>query len=71
MQLDVIFGMLLYNFVMYFIILTKGTTLFANGVNEIETVDQAASTLIQVAVKSDYFLFAIGDMGQVFWPFLS
>nr|MBA4168248.1 divalent metal cation transporter [Chitinophagaceae bacterium] len=66
MQLDVNFGMLLSNLVMFFIILATGTALFSNGIHQIDTVEQAASALQPVAGKASYFLFAIGVIGTGF-----
>lgn len=63
MQMDVNFGMLLSNMVMYFIILATGTALFGNGITKIETVEQAAKALEPVAGKASYLLFAVGVIG--------
>lgn len=63
MQLDVNFGMLLSNVVMFFIILATGTAIYGHGVTQIETVEQAAKALEPVAGKASYFLFAIGVVG--------
>ena len=66
MELDVNFGMLLSNLVMFFIILATGTALFSNGIHHIETVEQAAKALEPVAGKASYFLFALGVLGTGF-----
>lgn len=66
MQMDVNFGMLLSNMVMYFIILATGTALFGNGTNDIETVEEAARALEPVAGKASYLLFALGVIGTGF-----
>jgi NRAMP (natural resistance-associated macrophage protein)-like metal ion transporter len=66
MQLDVNFGMLLSNVVMFFIILATGTAIFGNGTTQIETVEQAAKALQPVAGKASYFLFAVGVIGTGF-----
>lgn len=66
MQLDVNFGMFLSTVVMFFIILAAGTALFATGVHQIDTVEQAAKALEPVAGKASYLLFAIGVMGTGF-----
>jgi NRAMP (natural resistance-associated macrophage protein)-like metal ion transporter len=66
MQLDVNIGMLLSNMVMFFIILATGTALFSSGVNQIDTVEQAAKALQPVAGNASYFLFAIGVIGTGF-----
>ena len=63
MQLDVNFGMLLSNLVMYFIILATGTALFSNGITQIDTVEQAAKALEPVAGKASYLLFTTGVIG--------
>lgn len=66
MQLDVNLGMLLSNMVMFFIILATGTALFANGITEINTVEQAAKALEPVAGKASYLIFTIGVIGTGF-----
>ena len=63
MKLDVNFGMLFSNLVMFFIILTTGTVLFKAGIHQIDTVDQAAKALEPIAGKLTYLIFAIGVMG--------
>jgi NRAMP (natural resistance-associated macrophage protein)-like metal ion transporter len=63
MQVDVNLGMLFSNVVMFFIILTAGTVLFNNGVNNITSVDQAASALKPIAGNFAYGLFALGVFG--------
>ena len=63
MKLDVNFGMLFSNLVMFFIILTAGTVLFPNGIRNIETVEQAAAALKPIAGNIAYILFAIGIIG--------
>jgi Mn2+/Fe2+ NRAMP family transporter len=66
MELDVDFGMLFSNIVMFFIILTTGTVLFNGGIHQIDTVEQAAKALEPLAGKSAYLLFAIGVIGTGF-----
>jgi Mn2+/Fe2+ NRAMP family transporter len=66
MQMDVNFGMLLSNLVMFFIILATGTALFGNGTHQIDTVEQAAKALEPVAGKASYLLFALGVIGTGF-----
>ena len=66
MLLDVNFGMLLSNVVMFFIILATGTALFNHGIHQIDTVEQAAKGLEPVAGKASYFLFAVGVIGTGF-----
>ena len=63
MDLDVDFGMLFSNIVMFFIILTAGTVLHNGGIRQIDTVEQAAKALEPIAGKLAYQLFAIGVMG--------
>ena len=60
---DVDFGMLFSNIVMFFVILTSGTVLFNGGINNIETVEQAAMSLRPLAGDAAYLLFAIGVIG--------
>lgn len=66
MQMDVNFGMLLSNVVMFFIILATGTALNAHGINKIDTVEQAAKALEPVAGKASYIIFTIGVIGTGF-----
>ena len=63
MDMDVDFGMLFSNLVMYFIILTTGTVLFKGGITEINSVEQAAKALEPLAGKLSYLLFALGIIG--------
>jgi Mn2+/Fe2+ NRAMP family transporter len=66
MKLDVDFGMLFSNVVMFFIILTTGTVLFNAGIHQINTVEQAAKALEPLAGKASYYLFALGVIGTGF-----
>ena len=66
MKLDVNFGMLFSNLVMFFIILTTGTVLFKGGIHRIDTVEQAAKALEPLAGKAAYYLFALGVIGTGF-----
>jgi len=66
MDLDVDFGMLFSNIVMFFIILTAGTVLYNGGIHHIDTVEQAAKALEPIAGKLSYLLFAIGVIGTGF-----
>jgi NRAMP (natural resistance-associated macrophage protein)-like metal ion transporter len=66
MKMDVNVGMLLSNFVMFFIILATGTALFGSGRKEINTVQDAAKALEPVAGKASYLLFSIGVIGTGF-----
>ncbi len=63
MKLDVDFGMLFSNLVMFFIILTTGTVLFNGGIHQIDTVEQAAQALKPLAGNFAYLLFAAGVIG--------
>ncbi len=63
---DVDFGMTISGFVMYFIILTTGTVLFKGGVQQIDTVEQAAMALKPLAGQLAYLLFAVGVIGTGF-----
>jgi NRAMP (natural resistance-associated macrophage protein)-like metal ion transporter len=66
MAVDVDFGMLFSNLVMFFIILTAGTVLFNGGIHQIDTVEQAAKALEPIAGRLSYLLFAIGVIGTGF-----
>jgi Mn2+/Fe2+ NRAMP family transporter len=66
MKLDVDFGMLSSNVVMFFIILTTGTVLFSAGITQIDTVEQAAKALEPIAGKLAYIIFAVGVIGTGF-----
>lgn len=63
MKFDVNIGMLLSNLVMYFIILTTGTVLFGQGINDITTVEEAAKALEPLAGEFAYIIFSIGILG--------
>jgi Mn2+/Fe2+ NRAMP family transporter len=63
---DVDMGMFFSNLVTFFIILTTGTVLFNAGVNNIDTVEQAALALKPLAGQFSYLLFAIGIIGTGF-----
>ncbi len=60
---DTVIGMSFSNLIMYFIILTTGTTLYVNGVRDIETARQAAEALRPLAGEAAYALFALGLIG--------
>jgi NRAMP (natural resistance-associated macrophage protein)-like metal ion transporter len=66
MNVDVNFGMLFSNVVMFFIILTTGTVLFKGGIHQIDTVEEAAKALEPLAGKAAYYLFALGVIGTGF-----
>ena len=63
MRSDVWSGMLFSNLVMFFIIAVCATTLFANGITNIDTAADAALALRPLAGHSAYLLFAIGIIG--------
>lgn len=63
MKIDVNFGMLWSNLIMFFIILTTGSVLFPDGISHIETVQEAAEALKPLAGNFAYTLFAIGIIG--------
>jgi NRAMP (natural resistance-associated macrophage protein)-like metal ion transporter len=62
-SVDVFTGMFFSNFVMYFIILTTGTTLHAHGITKIDTAKQAAEALRPLAGEQAYLLFTLGIIG--------
>jgi len=63
MRSDVNIGMFASNLVMFFVILTAGTVLFAAGTHNIDTVEQAAQALRPLAGDVSYTLFAVGVIG--------
>ena len=63
MRTDVISGMFFSNFVMWCIIITTASTLFKNGVTNIDSAPQAAQALRPVAGNLAYALFAAGIIG--------
>jgi Mn2+/Fe2+ NRAMP family transporter len=63
MQVDVGFGMFFSCLIMFFITLTAGSVLFPAGVNQIDTVEQAAKALERLTGEWAYLLFAIGIIG--------
>jgi NRAMP (natural resistance-associated macrophage protein)-like metal ion transporter len=63
MRLDVWVGMLFSNLAMWFIIVTTGSTLFKNGLFDIQTAEQAASALRPLAGNFASLLFTIGIVG--------
>ena len=63
MRVDVNFGMLFSNTVMFFIILTAGEVLFKAGIRQIDTVDQAAKALEPLTGELSYHFFAVGVIG--------
>lgn len=63
MRVDIWSGMFLSNLVMFFIIAVCATTLFANGVTNINTASDAAEALRPLAGNGAYLLFALGIIG--------
>lgn len=63
MRLDVWSGMFLSNLVMFFIIAACGAVLFANGITNITSAEQAAEALRPLAGDLTYYLFAAGIIG--------
>ncbi len=66
MKIDIDFGMLFSNLVMFFIILTTGVVLYKAGIRQIDTVGQAAKALEPLTGKLTYLLFAVGVIGTGF-----
>lgn len=62
-KIDVNVGMLISNLAMYFIILTTGSVLFPQGINNINTVEDAAMALQPLAGDFAFILFTIGILG--------
>lgn len=63
MRADTYIGMLLSNLIMFFIIITTASTLFVNGINDINTAPEAAQALRPIAGDFAYLLFAVGIIG--------
>ncbi|OGH17774.1 MAG: iron transporter [Candidatus Levybacteria bacterium RIFCSPHIGHO2_01_FULL_40_15b] len=63
MRMDTVVGMFFSNLVMFFIIATVASTLYASGIHNINTADQAAEALIPLAGNFAYLLFAAGIIG--------
>jgi NRAMP (natural resistance-associated macrophage protein)-like metal ion transporter len=63
LRVDTGVGMFLSNLVMFFIIATTASTLYAGGVNHITSAAQAASALKPLAGDFAFLLFAIGIVG--------
>jgi NRAMP (natural resistance-associated macrophage protein)-like metal ion transporter len=65
-RLDILFGMFFSNLVMYFIILSTGSTLYRVGEHDITTAAQAAEALKPLAGDAAGLLFALGVIGVGF-----
>ena len=63
MRGDVTLGMFFSNVVMFFIIATTASTLFVNGIHDIQTADQAAAALKPLAGSASSLLFTLGIVG--------
>ena len=63
MRTDVTAGMFFSNIVMWFIILTTASTLFRNGLHQINSAAQAAEALKPLAGQFASLLFAVGIIG--------
>lgn len=63
MRADVVSGMFLSNLVMYFIIVTTASTLFRQGITNIDSAPKAAEALRPVGGDFAYLLFAVGIIG--------
>lgn len=63
MRLDIWVGMFLSNLVMFFIIAVCSNTLFANGITNIQTAQDAALALRPLAGSWATYLFAVGIIG--------
>jgi len=63
MRLDTFMGMFFSQLVTFFIIVSVASTLGANGLQNIQTADQAAQALRPIAGNFAYLLFASGIVG--------
>jgi Mn2+/Fe2+ NRAMP family transporter len=63
---DILIGMTFSNLIMYFIILSTGSTLYEAGEHDIETAAQAAEALRPLAGDAAGILFAAGVIGVGF-----
>jgi len=63
MRTDVLSGMAFAGLIMYFIILTTGSTLYASGHRDITTAREAAEALRPLAGDAAYLLFTLGLVG--------
>lgn len=66
LRYDTAIGMFFSNVTMWFIIVTTGTVLHANGVTNIESAEQAAQALRPIAGDYAFLLFAAGIIGTGF-----
>ncbi|MER8439672.1 Nramp family divalent metal transporter [Mesorhizobium sp. M1312] len=63
---DILIGMIFSNLIMYFIILSTGSTLYEAGEHDVETAAQAAEALKPLAGAAAGVLFAAGVIGVGF-----
>lgn len=63
LRFDTMIGMFFSNFIMWFIILTTGATLYAHGIRTISSASEAASALRPLAGDFAFSLFALGIIG--------
>lgn len=63
MRVDVDAGMILANIVFFFIVLTTANVLFANGITNINSAQDAALALKPLAGNYAFLLFALGIIG--------
>jgi NRAMP (natural resistance-associated macrophage protein)-like metal ion transporter len=62
-RFDTILGMAFSNLVAFFIILTAAASLYAHGIRDIQTADQAARALQPFAGRFAFIVFAVGIVG--------
>jgi Mn2+/Fe2+ NRAMP family transporter len=60
---DVIIGMLFANLIAAFIVISTAATLYANGINELDSAATAAQALAPIAGNYAKYLFGIGLFG--------
>ena len=63
MRYDTIFGMLFSQIMTFMIVVTTASTLFSNGITNINTASDAAQALRPLAGDFAYLLFALGIIG--------
>jgi NRAMP (natural resistance-associated macrophage protein)-like metal ion transporter len=63
MRIDVWSGMFFSNLVMFFIVAACAATLYAHGITDIQSADQAALAIRPFGGELTYFFFAVGIIG--------
>ncbi|HLG73530.1 MAG TPA: divalent metal cation transporter [Chloroflexota bacterium] len=63
-QLDVNFGSIVSNSVMFFVILTTGATLFTHGQHNVQSAADAAAALAPLGGSASRWLFGVGFIGM-------